>query len=224
MNCFNISLRLDFLINIFNIILVVSNVAFTLPILGVYQEPFQSTTFIGLIVTLIGFFLWKSESLECFDRLTACIYSAVYDFFGYSGFDYNAPAEVPTEIATDEAGVGVELSTHSLIVNNTYSPFLEDEKLPNSRSDKLPGRSQSDSKIKVDPEVPLSFQHSEGLSAMPTCDSTASGFKGSRNRRPGLTRSQSSTSAFIRRNLSSELKHTAPDAFSERVVVLGPLY
>ncbi len=195
-----------------------------MPILGAYQEPFQSTTFIGLIVTLIGFFLWKSESLECFDRLTAYIYSAVYDFFGYSGFGYNAPAEIQTEISTDEAGAGVELSTHSLVVSNTFSPFLEEDRLPQSRSDKAPGRSQSDSKIKVEPDVPLSFQHSEGLVIMPTCDSSSSNLKSGRNRRPGLTRSQSITSAFIRRNLSSELKHTAPDAFSERVVVLGPLY
>lgn len=51
------------------IILPFATLAFSLPILGRFQEFFDIATLIGLIVILFGFFLWKFENLfnkQCF--------------------------------------------------------------------------------------------------------------------------------------------------------------
>lgn len=43
------------------IILPLTTMAFTSPLLGVYSEKYQETTIFGLFVVLLGFFLWKYE-------------------------------------------------------------------------------------------------------------------------------------------------------------------
>ncbi len=43
------------------IILPLTTLAFTSPMLGIYQEKYQESTLFGLVVVLLGFFLWKYE-------------------------------------------------------------------------------------------------------------------------------------------------------------------
>lgn len=45
------------------IVLPLTTLTFSIPLLGKFQEPFQATTLVGLVVVLVGFFLWKSETL-----------------------------------------------------------------------------------------------------------------------------------------------------------------
>ena len=48
------------------IILPLTTIAFTFKILGKFHESFQKTTLYGLIIILIGFILWKSDSFYYF--------------------------------------------------------------------------------------------------------------------------------------------------------------
>lgn len=45
------------------IILPLTTIAFSLPILGRFQETFGTSTLLGLLTVLTGFFLWKGESI-----------------------------------------------------------------------------------------------------------------------------------------------------------------
>lgn len=45
------------------IILPLTTLMFSMPLLGIYQEPFQLNTIFGLIAVLLGFMIWKSEQI-----------------------------------------------------------------------------------------------------------------------------------------------------------------
>jgi drug/metabolite transporter (DMT)-like permease len=47
----------------YSIILPLTTLMFSMPLLGIYQEPFQLFTIIGLIAVLVGFVIWKSEQI-----------------------------------------------------------------------------------------------------------------------------------------------------------------
>jgi hypothetical protein len=85
------------------IILPITTLAFALPMLGRYQESFDISTILGLVVVLLGFFLWKGESIvgDVLERKRQTLFSNAMNLRRYKRISRDIDSSSPATSSND---------------------------------------------------------------------------------------------------------------------------